>query len=215
MLYSKVQITQRIDEFKAYCVANGQLYLGVNWDNVFSPLYGAVNDYFSADMSDISKEVNFLIHAMYCDILRRTTKHENDYQFDFNNNENYPLGYSDLRLCFYDFSHITNTSNQTVFNSCVYDQTTMSVKSTLIEGWVEELGIAHNSDIEKVTNLAEWCADCGSNCGLINLLENRGKLLEIQRTREIAKTIYIDRFILDVIRWFNLTSYIPTYYKGE
>lgn len=218
MLYSKEQLYAKIDEFKAYCKDNSPEIAGAtgafNWDSFFSPLYASINAYFTADMSDVSNEVNFLIEAMYADLLRRTTKHEFDYQFKFNISTNYPQGYSDLRDCFHDFSNIINTSNETFFNSCILDITAFTIKSDLRDSWIAAIGTAHTSDYEKVSTLANWCADTGSCCDLINLLENRGKILEINGTRENAKIIYIDRHVLEVIRLFNLTSYIPTYYEG-
>lgn len=217
MLYSKQQITEKIDELKEYCKENSpykNMDGSFDWDSFFVPLYATVNSYFSANMDDVSDEVNYLIQAMYCDILRRTTKYENDDQFNFNISTAYPNGYSDVRNCFYDFSHIMNTNNETFLNSCTLDITTFAIESELLDTWISSIATGHASDLQKVTTLAEWCANSGSCCDLINLLEERGKLLEMKGTRENAKIIYIDRHVLDVIRWFSLSSYIPTYYEG-
>lgn len=213
MLYSKEQINNKIDEFKSYCEQQENFKM-IKWDSFFTPLYSAVSDYFNSNNEDVSREINFLIQSAYCDILRRSTIYENDYKFDFRLDNNYPYGYNNVEDCFHDFSNIMNTSNETFFNSCTVDITTFSAKSDLMDGWILELQTAHVTDVENVHTLATWCSESGSDLDLVNLLEDRGQIQEIKGTREITKIIYEDRKVLNVIHFFNLSSYIPTYYKG-
>lgn len=210
-MHSKEQIINRIDNFKSYAEIESTI-MTANWDTVLQPLYNAVDNYFKDN--NYSEDVNFLIQNMYVDILRRCTKYENDNQFDFKLSTDYPLGYDDISVCFYDFSEIMNTSNKTILNSYVIDITTMSATSTLVDGWITSITTANETDKANLNTLSEWCKNSGSGCDLVNLLENRGQLVEIKGTKEIATIIYHDRKLLDVIKQFNLTSYIPTYFKG-
>lgn len=213
VLYTKQQLIDKVDGFKTYCIESGELPPLAKLDTTFSALYNAINTYFTVGFGAISGEINCLIQFMYCDILRRSTRHEFDNQFNFNISTDYPQGYSDLRNCFHDFSNIMNTTNQAILDACVIDPSTFTVTNDLSDSLAATVPATHDNELEKITTLANWCRDTGSCCDLINLLENRGKLLEIKGTREIAKMIYIDRHILECIRFFNLTSYIPTYYQ--
>jgi hypothetical protein len=211
-MYSKEQIINRIDNFKNYAEVESTT-TPANWDTVLQPLYNAVDNYFKGN--NYSEDVNCLIQNMYVDILRRCTKYENDKQFDFGLSTDYPKGYDDISVCFYDFSEIMNISNETILNSYVIDITTMSATSTLVDGWITSITTANETDKENLNTLSEWCKNSGSGCDLVNLLENRGQLVGIKSTKEIATIIYHDRKLLDVIKQFNLTSYIPTYFKGD
>lgn len=222
ILYTKQQLNTKINELKAYCKSNKPKPTTVgatgtyNWDGFLSPLYTAINNYFDADLLKISGEINFMIQGMYVDIQRRNAIYENDDQFDFNHPINYPVGYSDVTECFYDFSPIMNTSNNTFLASCSFGESETgepTISSEVLDGWVEEINVSRESEYQNIFTLGNWCADSGYCCDLINLLEDRGKIVSIKGRREIAEIIYINRKVLEVIRFFGLSSYIPTYYQ--
>ena len=66
-------------------------------------------------------------------------------------------------------------------------------------------------DLNTIAEIVEWCKNSEGNCDLIDLLEDRGKVLEQKSRKEIATDIYISRGVLEIISARGLDVYIPTY----
>ena len=87
----------------------------------------------------------------------------------------------------------------------------MPVSNDYLTEWTADITAATTGDAGKISALAEWCKNSEGNCDLIDLLEDRGKVLAQKSREEIAADIYISRGVLEIIRARGLDVYIPTY----
>ena len=213
-MYGKTDVTGKIAELKAYSIAQD-----ARTESLFSPIESAVQAYFNAVVGTAGA-FRDVVKYMYNDIFRRTTVYENE--FPLNLPTNYPAGYSDIRTCFYDFSPLMTISNATFYAGFVFEsQSTgtgesggatvvVPVRNTYLDTWTAAITNAATSNPASVSALAEWCKNSEGDCDLVDLLEDRGIILEQKSREEITKIIYNTRGLLEVIQKLGINVYIPT-----
>lgn len=209
---TKSEIIAKIAALKAYSKSQEP-----ETEALFTPLEEAASAYFDGDKGAVSAALEDVIKYMYNDISRRTTIFEHN--FDMHLATNYPAGYYDITECFADFSEIMQISNAdfyAAFEEGIDEDTGEEciVSNSYIDKWVEDLEEAATEDVNKVQYLAEWCKNSGGSCDVINLLENKGEIIEQLTKDEIVNQIYIETNMLNTIQSLGLTTYIPTYLRG-
>lgn len=219
MLVEKSAVTQKLNGLLVYSKSQDAKNAGAI-EALFSPVLVAVNSYFDSANPALSSALNDVVQYMYFDINRRTTKYENE--FDDNLPTNYPTGYADVTLCFHQFDGLLNVSNAAFFSAFVYEIQDTSgdgggttepvpVSNAYLTQWTADITAAATGDAAKISALAEWCKNSEGNCDLIDLLEDRGKVLTQKSREEIAADIYIDRGVLEIINVRGVDVYVPTY----
>lgn len=218
-MITKEQVLAKFDELKAYSIEQDELT-----EPLFSPVYTAIDSYFSNQNADLAQALTEVVQYMYNDLTRRSTVHEFEYEMKLPTN--YPVGYNNVVDCFYKFSSLLAMSNATLFNAFVYGipegagvregggGTEVPISNPYLTTWATEITAAVNTDLQAVQTLADWCKNSGGNYDLICLLENQGRIVSQQKQEQKARTIYIDRKMLEVITARNLSVYIPTYLRS-
>ena len=212
-LYSQTEVSAKITALKAYSAAQDPLTA-----DLFTPLETAVTAYFNAS-GNLAAPLRDVVKYMYNDIARRTTVYETDWPDNLPTD--YPAGYNDVRGCIYDFTELMTVDNATFFAAFVYETPTapadggaaepVPVSNDYLTDWEADITAATTADINEVAALAEWCKNSEGNCDLIDLLEDRGKVLSQKSREEIAADIYIDRGVLEIIQVRGVDVYVPTY----
>ena len=210
-MYTQAEINAKITALKTYSVAQDPATA-----DLFTPLETAVQKYFAAG-TNLSGPLRDVVKYMYNDIARRTTVYETDWPDNLPTD--YPDGYNDVRSCLYDFTGLMTVDNATFFAAFVYETPTAAggaaepvpVSNDYLTEWTADITAATTGDAGKISALAEWCKNSEGNCDLIDLLEDRGKVLEQKSRKEIATDIYISRGVLEIISARGLDVYIPTY----
>lgn len=208
-MITQSQVVAKIDSLKAYSVAQN-----ATTANLFAPLYSAVTSYFSTGQSAV-KAMSDVIKYMYNDIWRRNTVYE--INIPLNLPTNYPLGYSDIRQCFYQFSQLMSISNESFYAGFVFTGLAPAVVATsnsYITTWIPEISAAGSGDISNLNSLAEWCKNSEGDSDLISILEDRGTIKSTMTMRQISNDIYKNRHALEVIHERAQGTYIPTYIGG-
>lgn len=212
-MYDKTNVTAKIAALKVYSVEQD-----ARTGALFSSLESAVQSYFNA-MGGTAGALRDVVKYMYNDIFRRTTVYENTYPLDLPTN--YPAGYNDVRTCFYDFTPIMTISDATFYAGFVFElQSTgtggtggsvvVPVSNTYLDTWTAAINAASTANPASVSALAEWCKNSEGDCDLVDLLEDRGIILEQKSREEITKIIYNTRGLLEVIQKLGINVYIPT-----
>lgn len=191
---------------------------------LFTPLEEAVAAYFSGAAGGMAAALEDVVKYMYNDLTRRTTIFE--FTFNMHCSENYPTGYADIRDCFYSFSALLSITNEQFYSGFVYESAesgsgdsesggaTVPTANTYVDSWVAEITAASAGDLANVQALAEWCKNSGGCSDLINLLENKGKVISQLTLRDKASLIYYDRKLLEVIRARGFAVYVPSYFEN-
>ncbi len=213
MLYTQAEVNAKIAELKTYSVAQDPATA-----DLFTPLETAVQKYFAAG-TNLSGPLRDVVKYMYNDIARRTTVYETDWPDNLPTD--YPDGYNDVRSCLYDFTELMTVDNATFFAAFVYETPAAAegggtaepvpVSNGYLTDWAADITAATTGDAGKISALAEWCKNSEGNCDLIDLLEDRGKVLSQKSREEIAADIYIDRGVLEIIQVRGVDVYVPTY----
>lgn len=218
-MITKTQVLARLDELKAYSIEQDELT-----GPLFSSVYTAIYSYFDNQSDDLAQALTEVIQYMCNDITRRSTVHEFEYEMKLPTN--YPVGYNNVVDCFYKFDSLLAISNATLFNAFVYGVPEgagdseggggmeVPISNPYLTTWATEITAAVNTDLQAVQTLADWCKNSGGNCDLICLLENQGRIVSQLKQKEKARTIYLDRKVLEVITARNLSVYIPTYLRS-
>lgn len=218
-MITKAQVLAKLDELKAYSIEQDELT-----GPLFSPVYSAVDSYFNNQSDGLAQALTEVVQYMYNDLTRRSTVHEFEYEMKLPTN--YPVGYNNVVDCFYKFASLLAMSNATFFNAFVYGVpegagdseggggTEVPISNPYLTTWATEITAAVNTDLQAVQTLADWCKNSGGNYDLICLLENQGRIVSQQKQKDKARTIYLDRKVLEVITARNLSVYIPTYLRS-
>lgn len=218
-MITKTQVLAKLDKLKAYSIEQDELT-----GPLFSPVYSAVDSYFSVSSAGLAQALTEVVQYMYNDLARRSTIHEFEYEMKLPNN--YPVGYNNVVDCFYKFASLLGMSNATLFEAFVYGVpegvrdseggggTEVPISNPYLTTWATEITAAVNTDLQAVQTLADWCKNSGGNYDLICLLENQGRIVSQLKQKEKARTIYLDRRVLEVITARNLSVYIPTYLRS-
>ena len=211
------EVLHKLDALKSYSVA-----VDPATEVLFVPMYEVVNAYFNGDDEQMVAALEDVVKYMYNDISRRTTVYENEFPMGLPTS--YPDGYDDITKCFYGFTELLTISESSFFDAFIYGvpegdagegmAAEVPQSNSYLDQWTKEITAAITGDLQNVTDLAEWCKNSGGSCDLICLLENRGRALMQMTVKEIAKIIYVDKKMLEVVEQKDLNVYIPTYLKG-
>lgn len=205
------QIITKTNSLKAYSISQN-----ATTEALFVPLENAVNIYFDGDF-DIKKELSDVIKYMYNDIWRRNTVYSNVFPLSLPI-INYPLGYNDVRDCFYQFEELLAIDNETFYAGFVFETggtpeepTQIPTLNVYIDAWIVEINQAQATNKSNLIALSEWCKNSEGDSDLISLFENRGTIVATLTMQEIANILYNGRGILDIINTLNAGVYIPSY----
>lgn len=213
-MYGKTDVTNKLAELKAYSITEEPLT-----ESLFTPIESAVQAYFNAVVGTAGA-FRDVVKYMYNDIFRRTTAYENE--FPLNLPTNYPAGYGDIRTCFYNFAMLMEIDNETFYSGFVFESQSagtggtggatvvVPVRNTYLDTWTAAITNAATSNPASVSVLAEWCKNSEGDSDLVDLLEDRGIIIEQKSREEITKIIYNERGLLEVIQTLGISVYIPT-----
>lgn len=217
MLIQKTVVIQKLNELLSY--SKGQDAKNASAiEALFSPVITAVNSYFDNSNPALGTALNDVVQYMYFDVDRRTTKYEHEFEQGLSND--FPIGYNDVTLCFYQFKTLLDVTASTFFSAFVYgipvdgsgtDEIPQS--NSYLTNWETEIQNAISGDLANVKALAEWCKYSGGNADLVSLLEDRGQIVESKSQKEVSDLIYIERNVLAIVQSKNLGTYVPSIYK--
>lgn len=217
------QIVNKVNELESYCANNGEP--GGDYAGFVSTLRQAITTYYDSSSSNLCDNVQTLIAALYNDLSRRCTTYEK--QIGDPLPTNHPKGYEDLTEIFDGngvFSEILNMDNEKFLNgfpvnTSVDEMTGASSTSVeinpIITTWISTLNVAHEAEIAQLEALIKYCTDGATQTMLIALFEDRGKATRTKEVSDIAKEIYIDKKIQEVIQAYNLKIHVPTYLRSD
>lgn len=223
-MITKAQVTEILDGFQAYSVSQNPEYASY-FASLMSPLYSAVNVYFSTKHPDMEAKLKELVHNMYCDICERNT--QNEFNFGEGLPTDFPETYNDIRKCFYQFP-LMNTSEGVFYSAweigvpplpeddpTAVPEPTQPLRNKLVDSWVAELLTAKEDEFDEVVVLLDWLQNSSSTNDLPNLLEDTGIVLDSPTTQSIGKDIYQTKGMLEVIQTFGFKVYIPSYLGSD
>lgn len=211
-MITKEAVIAKLDALIAYSNAQQP----ANYASVAQPVYDAVNTYFSTSNPDLKKAVQEYIFQEYCDIDKRNQVWSDPYPYNFDTV--YPVGYNDLRQCFYTFP-LLEVSNEDFFAAWQWQtqggdsgsgtSTKVPVSNTYLTQWQADITAAPREDVTRVNNVVNWLKNTGDGYILIDLFNDQGEYISSKTSAEIAKIIYLDRHAKEVINERNLNVYIP------
>lgn len=212
-------VTKKLDEFKAYCVTEKPEYK-TKYAEIMQPLYDSVETYFNTVPDGMKSALENYVHETFCDTFSRGVKYEKPIEADLPTD--FPEGYNDVRTCFYAFESLMGTTPASFFDAWVSSVpaaatggTSEPTSNALIDEWIPEIEAAPSEDVKRVKAVSSWCANSAGSCNMINLLEDQGLLIDAPDTKEVAKKIYLDRGLLEVIQVKGYPVYVPTYIRGN
>ncbi len=216
-LYSKREVLDKVAVLESCSVEqDGQTA------PFFAALKTAVEGYYNALPSRLTRPVRDVVKYIFNDISRRTTKHRNEYGDD-DYPTDFPKGYDDVRACLYDFAPIVNADGAAVYAAFVYETPAAGAgaappapvpeENPVLDGWTAAVTAAAQKDADAVSALAVWCRDGEGNADIIDLFEDRGATTEQKSTAEMAAEIYEKRGIREIIEMFGLRVHIPACLK--
>lgn len=221
-MITKAQIIEILDRFKAYSVAQQPEYASY-FAPLMSPLYSAVETYFSTKHPEMEEKLKELVHNMYCDICERNTKNE----FNFGNGlpTDFPETYHDIRKCFYQFP-LMDATDVEFHEAWVFGIPTdemgnpigteeIPLSNSLVSLWTGQISSAKQTELNEVISLLDWLQNSSSTNDLPNLLEDTGIILDSPTTQRIGKDIYQTKGLLEVIQTFGFQVYIPSYLGSD
>lgn len=217
MLIQKTVVVQKLNELLSYSKRRDAKNASAI-EALFSPVITVVNSYFDNSNPALGTALNDVVQYMYFDVDRRTTKYEHEFEQGLSND--FPIGYNDVTLCFYQFKTLLDVTASTFFSAFVYgipvdgsgtDEVPQS--NSYLTNWETEIQNAISGDLANVKALAEWCKYSGGNADLVSLLEDRGEIVESKSQKEVSDLIYIERKVLSIVQSKNLGTYVPSIYK--
>lgn len=217
-MLSEDQVIEILDGFKAYSVAQ-QPDFESHFISLMSPLYSAVERYFSTKHPEIEEKLRELVHNMYCDILERGTVMEFTYGDPLPTD--FPETYHDLEKCFYEFDLGTEVEFHNAWvigiptdeNGLPIGTEEIPLSNSLVSLWTAELTSAKATEVTKVSELLAWIQNSSSTNNLPYLLEDTGRVISSPSMQGIAKDIYISKGLLEIIKTLTLNVYIPSYLR--
>ncbi len=220
-MITQAEVLTKLTEFQTYSETQAPANK-TYFDTIISTFKTTINSYFSRDNSKLNTIMKELAFWLYCDIQRRTTKHE--YEFNENLPTDYPVGYDNIEKCFYQFAELLSISDESFYAGwilAVPDPDTAGTgiavpqSNTYLTKWTTEITDALTGDFEKVQNLSDWCQNACGNSDLISLFEEQGNTTERLTIKQIADQIYCTKKLLNVINSLSLSVYVPSYIKNQ
>lgn len=216
-MITKDQVLKRIEELTAYCEANG--YDGGDYASFISVLNPAIEQYFASTSAELKNSVRDLIPKLYNDLMLRDTTYERPVGKPLPTD--YPKGYMDLTVIFDGggaFSEIMAISPATFLDGFPVETASdeggssiIVLQNPIIEEWQSKVNNAHNTEIKGIETVMEFCERGGFGQALIYLFEDMGKMTKTKGKQDLAREIYVDMGVKEVIETFNLDVHVPTY----
>lgn len=222
-MLTQVEVIAKLDELKAYSIAQKPQFEQY-YASLMQPVYDAVNTYFSIIPEGMIEALENYVFQTYCDIHSRSIQYEfpvEGAQFP----TDYPMGYNDIRECFYKFDWVNEITPQAFFNVWVEGVPTdpetqlptgelQPLSNPYLTQWENDINTAHAKEVEAVVSVNTWCETNAGSLNLIHLLEDQGRILNSKGTKEVANTIYNEHGLMDVLNTRGYNVYIPTYLRG-
>lgn len=222
-MLTQVEVIAKFDELKAYSIAQKPQFEQY-YASLMQPVYDAVNTYFSIIPEGMIEALENYVFQTYCDIHSRSIQYEfpvEGAQFP----TDYPMGYNDIRECFYKFDWVNEITPQAFFNVWVEGVPTdpetqlptgelQPLSNPYLTQWENDINTAHAKEVEAVVSVNTWCETNAGSLNLIHLLEDQGRILNSKGTKEVANTIYNEHGLMDVLNTRGYNVYIPTYLRG-
>jgi len=212
-MVSKEEVLAKIEQLKTYSTTQNALTA-----QSFVTLETAVNTYYNQDFKTLQTTFNDMVLYMFCDISRRTTKFEKEFESGLPTD--FPKGYDNLELCFYQFEELLTISNADFYKTFKITtstdgtgNTTSTVENPTIDRWVVEITKATTEDFENVAKVSSFVENSSGNYDMINLFEDRGRTIKSLTPQEIAHEIYNTRKVKSVANALDIKVYIPTYLR--
>ena len=226
-MIKKEQVLAKLDALKAYTIAQENasgLDYTPYYNSLMSPLYSAVNAYFSTELDEFNSVLKLVVFNMYCHTVDLTTEYDDGLERDVATN--IPQYYNDLREIYYTFPWLS-MSNEEFFSGWVYGreesnsgsegETTSSpvipLSNSYVSRWTAELTSEPEKELERMKGLLNWL-ETASDISLVEVLENTGRVTKSLSTQEIGTIIYRDRGVKEIITDKGYSVYIPTYMRG-
>lgn len=222
-MLTQVEVIAKLDELKAYSIAQKPQFEQY-YASLMQPVYDAVNTYFSIIPEGMIEALENYVFQTYCDIHSRSIQYEfpvEGAQFP----TDYPMGYNDIRECFYKFDWVNEITPQAFFNVWVEGVPTdpetqlptgelQPLSNPYLTQWENDINTAHAKEVEAVVSVNTWCETNAGSLNLIHLLEDQGRILNSKGTKEVANTIYNEHGLMDILNTRGYNVYIPTYLRG-
>lgn len=216
-MITQQEIMTKINELIAYCEANGEPT--GTYAAFISVLNSPINNYFNTTSDELSDNVRDLIPKIYNDKLLRCTTYERPIGKPLPTD--YPKGYMDLTVIFDGggaFSEIMAISPATFLDGFPVETASdeggssiIVLQNPIIEEWQSKVNNAHNTEIKGIETVMEFCERGGFGQALIYLFEDMGKMTKTKGKQDLAREIYVDMGVKEVIETFNLDIHVPTY----
>lgn len=222
-MITKIEVLTKINDLLTYSNSQAPQYQS-KFSSLMQPLISAVNVYFDAVPEGMKKALEDYVFQTYCDIYNRNIVYSNPISVELPSD--FPTGYDDLRQCFYQFAELMSVTNAQFYAAWVIgvpegsgddsggvQPTPEPLNNTYLDSWTPEVTSAPQDDVNRVNAVVDWCANACDSLMLPNLLEDQGEVVSYKETEEIAKIIYVDHGLLEVIQSRGYNIYIPTYLR--
>ena len=211
-MYRKTEVITQLNKFAEYSCAQNPKHAS-SYKSLMVQLISAVENYYSADRSAYKAPLNELQLAFYNDLMKRATVVTKP--IDLQMGTDFPKGYDDLSELFYSFPWL-NTSVEAFHNAWVTESSPEGgsetvKKNTLIDSWTTEVGAANADELANIKKLFDWLASASSNAGMVMLWEDLGEVKYQPSSDEIARKLFIEKKLKEVIEVLGIPAYKPTY----
>ena len=131
-MIKKEQVLAKLDALKAYTIAQNvpentsDLDYTSYYEALMSPLYNAVNVYFSTKLPEFNSVLKLVVFNMYCHTVDLNTEYDDGLERDVATD--IPQYYNDLREIYYAFPWLS-ISNEEFFSAWTYGQEETSTAS--------------------------------------------------------------------------------------
>lgn len=218
-MFTKKQVLDKITELTNYCKEHGEPT--GDYEGYINLLIPPITNYFDKPPATLSENVTDLIPKLYNDLILRDTTYE--HPIGKPPSTNYPEGYNDISSIFDGdgvFSEIMDMDAESFLQGFPVEESTdpttgetsVAVQQNMcVTVWTIALVGAMSEDMAKMDAITKFCEQCAFGQELITIFEDRGKSTRTKDGQSLAREIYIEKGIKDVIETFGLDVHIPTY----
>ena len=220
-MISEADVKAKLKELLDYSMSQNDGYREF-YPDLMAPLETAVSEYFSTPNPSMPKALKDCVFYLFCDMFRRDFVREKKFGRPYPTD--FPETYSDVRKCFYTFP-IMSVTPQDFYKAWVIGipeggdgesgggvpPQSQPISNPHIDAEIEGLSTAPADDLTAVNSLSSWCQDASMDSDMVSLLEDEGAILQSPNRQEIAKSIYLEKGMLDIIETRGFEVYIPSY----
>lgn len=220
-MITKIEVLTKINDLLTYSNSQAPQYQS-KFSSLMQPLIDAVNNYFGIVPEGMKKALDEYVFQTYCDTYSRNVIYSDPIE-DVQLPTDFPTGYDDVRQCFYQFTSLLGVTEADFYAAWVIGvpeggeggvtQTPEPLNNTYLDAWTPEVTSAPQDDVSRVNAVVEWCKNAADGLIIPNLLEDQGNVVSSKEQQEIARIIYMDRGLMEVIQSRGYNVYIPTYLR--